>query len=112
MEILEKYKPWKILYFFLLHPDSKFNINQIARELHIAPMTAFISCKEFHAERIFNVEKRKTEHLYSLNQIDPRIGSLKKAVGTFLVMKKNILQLFKKNRFISVYLYGSYADGS
>ena len=108
-----KFKGWSVLEFFLLKPNTKIHINELARQLKVSNRTAMIFCSEYHEEGIFSKENVGNVHQYFLNENDSRAKTLKKFMGPYLVSDQTHLRPFleKNKNILSVSIYGSFASG-
>jgi len=108
-----KFKGWSVLEFFLLKPNTKIHINELARRLKASKRTAMIFCSAYHEEGILSKENIGNVHQYFLNENDSRARALKKFIGPYLVCDKKYLRPFleKNKNILSVSIYGSFANG-
>jgi uncharacterized protein len=108
-----KFKGWAVLEYFLLHPNSRIHINQLARDLKVSPGTAQIFCVSYFSDGLLDREVVGNVHQFYLKGEDARIRALKRFIGPYLVADSECLKPFlEKNRnILSISLYGSFASG-
>ncbi|AKB14853.1 MAG: nucleotidyltransferase domain-containing protein [Methanosarcina thermophila] len=100
----------KILGWFLSHPTSSVNINELSRELEVSPGSVKRFTDLFHREQLVDMKKIGTAHMFTLNNSSYIARELKK---TFMVLKLwegKLEELAPKA--ISLAVYGSMASGS
>lgn len=114
VELFDTYINWRILGYFLSHPNSLFYANQISKKLGISPSSANNAVKEFAEKGYLIREDKGYVTLYRLNLGNPVVISLKKAYGLELVLAAKPDDHFVKAdpAIISLALFGSYADGT
>ena len=100
----------KILGWFLSHPTSSININELSRELVVSPGSVKRFTDLFYREQLVDMEKIGTAHMFTLNNSSYIARELKK---TFMVLKlwEGKLEELAPNA-ISLAVYGSIASGS
>jgi predicted nucleotidyltransferase len=108
-----KFKGWSVLEFFLLNPNTKIHINELARQLKTSPRTAQMSCNMYNKEGLLRRKEIGNIHQFFLNENDSRVRILKKFIGPYLVSDKWHLNPFleKNKNILSVSIYGSFATG-
>ncbi|MGB9939527.1 nucleotidyltransferase domain-containing protein [Methanosarcina sp.] len=99
----------KILGWFLSHPASSININELARELEVSPGSVNRFTDLFYREHLVDMKKIGTAHMFTLKDSSYVVKELKK---TFMVLKlwKGKLEELAPNA-ISLAVYGSTASG-
>jgi len=114
IELFDKYIQWRILSYFLSHPNTSYYIKEVARKLGVSPGSVSTAVKFFEEWGLLIREDKERVHLYRLNQEHPLTSPLKKTHGLVVVLSSNpVERLLEANRnIISIALYGSYADGS
>ena len=113
IEVWNRFKGWSVLEFFLLNPNKKIHINELARQIKISPRTAQTFCNEYHDDGILSKENIGNVHQYYLNENDSRSKALKRFIGPYLVSEEKYLRPFleKNKNILSVSIYGSFANG-
>jgi hypothetical protein len=108
-----KFKGWSVLEYFLMFPNTKIHINGLSRELKISLRTAQIFCINYNLDGILNKDNVGNLHQFSLNEKDPRVQTLKRFIGPYLLADKTYLKSFleKNKNLLSVSIYGSFASG-
>ncbi|MBI5047138.1 nucleotidyltransferase domain-containing protein [Candidatus Micrarchaeota archaeon] len=108
-----KYKGWVVLEYFLLNPNTKIHINELARELKIATHTAQRFCSSYYNDGLLDRKKIGNIHQFYLKEDDARAKALKKFMGAYIVSDEIYLRPFleKNKTVLSVSLYGSFASG-
>jgi len=103
-----------LLLYLISRVGEKFSINELARKNKIAPRSAELFCKSFLEERLLEKEIVGKSHLYYVNTENEQIKQLKKVIYPFLLLSPEISKFFSefKPQILSVYLYGSCANGS
>jgi predicted nucleotidyltransferase len=100
----------KILGWFLSHPTTSVNMNELARELEVSPGSVKRFADLFCREHILNMEKIGTAHLFTLNNSSYFVKELKK---TFMMLKLSEGKLGNlAPNAISLAVYGSMASGN
>lgn len=114
VELFDTYVNWKILGYFLSHPNTLFYANQIAKKLKISPSSAINAVKQFADKGYLTKDDKGYVILYRLNREDPVIISLKKAYGLEFILSAKPQDIFLKAdpAILSMALYGSYAEGT
>jgi uncharacterized protein len=108
-----KFKGWSVLEYFLLHPNSKMHINQLARDLKVSPRTAQRFCVSYFRDGLLEKAVMGNVHQFCLKESDARIRALKRFIGPYLAADGAHLKPFleKNGNILSVSLYGSFASG-
>lgn len=114
IELFDKYIQWRILGYFLSHPNTPYYIREVARNLDVSPGSVSTAVKFFEEWGLLVREEKERVHLYRLNEEHPLVSPLKRTQSLVLVLSANpVERLLKADRnIISIALFGSYADGS
>jgi|SRR3989338_618963 len=104
----EKFRGWKVLEFFLKHPDTRIHLKGLSRKLKISPMTAGMYLGAYQKDKILEKEKIANADFYRLNNLHPLAKSLKRAYIISIICK----YLPAGDSISSVALFGSCAEGS
>lgn len=100
----------KILGWFLSHPTSSVNLNELARELEVSPGSVKRFADLLYREHIVDMKQIGTAYMFTLNNSSHVVKELKK---TFMVLKlrEGKLEELAPNA-ISLAVYGSTASGN
>jgi predicted nucleotidyltransferase len=114
IELFDTYVNWKILGYFLSHPNTQFYANEISKKLKVSPSSANNAVKYFAEKGYLKKEEKGFATLYRLNSDNSIVVSLKRAFGLEFVLSTKPEDIFLKADpgIISLALYGSYADGT
>lgn len=107
------FRGWSVLEHFLLFPNSRFHINELARILKMSTYAAQKFCVLYAKEGLLERRIVGNIHQYGLRQNDARARALKLFIGPYLVADRTHLAPFlEKNRnVLSVAVYGSFSSG-
>ncbi|HIJ05894.1 MAG: Uncharacterized protein XE11_1781 [Methanomicrobiales archaeon 53_19] len=83
----------KILQWLLMNPDSRFHINELARELGISPSTVLRYANVFQEAGIVTIEKTGTAHQILLKNEKPVVKELKKCAILLLLNEYGIEEI-------------------
>jgi len=83
----------KILQWLLMNPDSRFHINELARELGISPSTVLRYANVFQEAGIVTIEKTGTAHQIILKNEKPVVKELKKCAILLLLNEYGIEEI-------------------
>lgn len=83
----------KILQWLLMNPDSRFHINELARELGISPSTVLRYANVFQEAGIVTIEKTGTAHQIILSNEKPVVKELKKCAILLLLNEYGIEEI-------------------
>jgi predicted nucleotidyltransferase/DNA-binding transcriptional ArsR family regulator len=83
----------KILQWLLTNPDSRFHINELARELGISPSTVLRYANVFQEAGIVTIEKTGTAHQIILKNEKPVVKELKKCAILLLLNEYGIEEI-------------------
>ncbi|MCQ1537829.1 MarR family transcriptional regulator [Methanocalculus taiwanensis] len=83
----------KILQWLLMNPDSRFHINELARELGISPSTVLRYANVFQKAGIVTIEKIGTAHQIILRNEKPVVKELKKCAILFMLIEYGIEEI-------------------
>lgn len=108
-----KFRGWTVLEYFLLNPNTKIHINELARKLRISLRTAQVFCRSYFEEGLLNKNNIGNIHQFYLNENDARAKRLKLFIGPYIAADAKYLKpLLEKNKtLLSVSIYGSFASG-
>lgn len=114
IESFNKYIDLKVMGYFLLHPNTSININELARTLKISPTSVNNAARFYHKKGYLVKEEKGLAHYYHLDLNNPVVVSLKKAYGLDLILSARPQEVFLKAdpNILSLALYGSYASGT
>lgn len=83
----------KILQWLLMNPNSRFHINELARELGISPSTVLRYANVFQKAGIVTIEKIGTAHQIILRNEKPVVKELKKCAILFMLIEYGIEEI-------------------
>ena len=107
------FRGWRVLEYFLLHPNTKIHPGQLSRNLKISRFAAQTFCTSYLGDGILSKTEVGNINQFCINEDDARVRALKLFMGPYLVMDSTSLQPFlRDNRnVLSIAIYGSFAAG-
>jgi predicted nucleotidyltransferase len=114
IESFNKYIDLKVLGYFLLHPNTSINVNELARTLKVSPTSVNNASRFYHNKGYLVKDEKGLAHYYRLDANNPVVVSLKKAYGLDFILSARPREVFLKadSNILSLALYGSYASGT
>jgi hypothetical protein len=100
----------KILGWFLTHPTTSLNINELARELEVSTGSVKRFMDLFARENLVDMKKIGTAHMFSLNNSSVAARVLKRAYMVLKLWEVGLDNLAPG--CISLAVYGSVASGN
>lgn len=108
----KKFKGWRVVEFFLEHPNTTTYTSEITQKLNISKSTASTYLAAYARERLFNARKTGNVLSYALNNDLPAVKALKKFYFLQKLGETGFVQKFAaSNNPVSLALYGSCASG-
>jgi uncharacterized protein len=113
IESFNKYVDLKVMGYFLLHPNTSINVNELARALKVSPTSVNNAARSYREKGYLIKEEKGLAHYYQLDRNNPVVVPLKRAYGLDLLLSAGPREVFLKAdpNIISLALYGSYASG-
>lgn len=113
IQLYQKIKQLTVLTFFLEHPYTAYYLRELARVLHMDPMTVKRSLDIFVADNLVLRTKEKNQILYKTHMENPAVRYLKISYNLSWLQKKRVSDflIHHMNSVSSILLYGSYAKG-
>ncbi|PIZ71125.1 hypothetical protein COY07_05640 [Candidatus Peregrinibacteria bacterium CG_4_10_14_0_2_um_filter_43_11] len=103
----------KLLSYFLLNPEEKNYLNELARLLKVDSGNLDRKIKKLEQEGVFVSEKRGNQRYYFLNKKYPLLKELKKIFEAKYSLAEKITSVLKKIKGVKeAYFFGSYATDS
>jgi predicted nucleotidyltransferase len=109
MALFNETVQWKLLSFFFRKPEGEAYVKELSRAAKVSAGSVSIICKRLANEKILNKNKKGNAIFYSLANADPLVKKIKSA--WFLEMILAFREVWEREEFQSVALYGSYAAG-
>ncbi|MDP2717402.1 MAG: nucleotidyltransferase domain-containing protein [Candidatus Micrarchaeota archaeon] len=104
---------WTVLEWILNHPTTQIHVKELARQLHVSPLTANTYLKAYRNDGILFEEKKGNAQFYQL--VDSPVTRHLKSAFTLRILERKafVRAVLEENpQATSIVLYGTRANGT